>query len=113
MRHTLLGNKWSDRDSFVKKAGKYDLIAIALEEKKTPSTPAVAIAAAVKSLSCSLDSDTQDLTEFVFSKDMFRSAMSAINIDVQKLPLGALDQTQLDAGTTHSYAACSTTTNTY
>ena len=47
---------------------------------------------------CTLDVETQLLVEFMFDDDMFAQSMSDLNIDIKKLPLGALSQAQVAKG---------------
>lgn len=45
-----------------------------------------------------LDAETQELVELIFSEDMFKSAMADMELDVKKMPLGALSQAQVQKG---------------
>ena len=42
--------------------------------------------------------DSRSLIDFIFDEDMFKDAMQSLDIDVQKLPLGALTKTQIQKG---------------
>ncbi|CAN0456663.1 unnamed protein product, partial [Discosporangium mesarthrocarpum] len=52
-----------------------------------PATPA-------RVIPCTLDPPTKELVELVFSEDMFKSAMTKMNVDVKKMPLGRRSKTQ-------------------
>lgn len=45
-----------------------------------------------------LDPATQELVALIFNEDMFNSAMADMELDVNKMPLGALSQTQVQKG---------------
>ena len=47
---------------------------------------------------CTLDKATKDLVDLIFNQDMFKEAMSDMNLDPAKLPLGALSQSQIRKG---------------
>ncbi|XP_026356737.1 protein mono-ADP-ribosyltransferase PARP3 isoform X2 [Ursus arctos] len=47
---------------------------------------------------CSLDTATQKLITNIFSKDMFKNAMTLMNLDVKKMPLGKLSKQQIARG---------------
>ena len=47
---------------------------------------------------CTLDVETRRLVKFMFDDDMFAQSMSDLNIDIKKLPLGALSQAQVAKG---------------
>ncbi|XP_044109405.1 protein mono-ADP-ribosyltransferase PARP3 isoform X2 [Neovison vison] len=47
---------------------------------------------------CSLDAATQKLITNIFSKDMFKNAMTLMNLDVKKMPLGKLSKQQIARG---------------
>lgn len=47
---------------------------------------------------CTLDVETQLLVKFIFDDDMFAQSMADLNIDIKKLPLGALSQAQVAKG---------------
>ena len=107
-------NKWEgDRqttsDNFVPIAGAYALVDMESDEADAANTMARVSAASgsVSRAPCTLDKVTQDFVEFIFDEDMFKSAMSALELDPTKLPLGALGKPQLDKG----YAALSALKN--
>ena len=45
-----------------------------------------------------LEGATQEIVDFIFSKDMFNEAMSMFDIDVNKMPLGQLSSSQVQKG---------------
>lgn len=45
-----------------------------------------------------LDPTTRELVELIFSEDMFKSAMADMDLDVKKMPLGALSKAQVQKG---------------
>lgn len=47
---------------------------------------------------CSLDPATQKLITNIFSKEMFKNAMTLMNLDVKKMPLGKLSKQQIARG---------------
>ncbi|CAM9109221.1 unnamed protein product [Ectocarpus sp. 6 AP-2014] len=100
------GNKWEDAQNgkFTAVPGKYELI----ETDNSDTTAAAAVVAAggcpssparpAKVLPSTLDPATKELVELIFSEDMFKSAMSKMNIDVKKMPLGQLSSAQVQRG---------------
>lgn len=88
------GNNWRDRDAFVNRPGKYDLIQI--DPNAPPSAEPASKSAPLAA--SELDDLTRDLIEMVFDRDMFKTAMKNLDVDVAKLPLGKLRQSQIDAG---------------
>jgi poly [ADP-ribose] polymerase 2/3/4 len=48
--------------------------------------------------SCSLPKETQNLIELIFSNDMFQHTLKEFEIDVKKMPLGNISQTQIKKG---------------
>ncbi|MFT7801498.1 poly ADP-ribose polymerase 3 [Arapaima gigas] len=94
-------NKWSDRENFVSYPGKYTLIEVDGNPDAEVKVDTVdgSVKTVVKNiLSCSLDSSTQRLVEFIFSKDMFKEAMEGMNLDIKKMPLGKLSKMQIAKG---------------
>lgn len=94
------GNTWAsysnDKAAFVSKTGKYD--PVELEEDQDAAHAMAAVAAAGQVDPCQLDPATQALVDLIFDHDMFNSAMTRLNLDTKKLPLGALSQTQIAKG---------------
>lgn len=96
-------NSWDNRDNFQKVDGQYDQVEMDLTGRGAAAAAAASADAAddaddVETLPCTLDDTTRDLVDMLFSKDMFKSAMSHLQVDVEKLPLGALSETQVKRG---------------
>ncbi|KAF0880886.1 protein mono-ADP-ribosyltransferase PARP3 isoform X1 [Crocuta crocuta] len=95
-------NSWVDRDRFVAHPGKYTLIEVQGEDEaqeavvKTDGGPVKTVVQQVRP--CSLDAATQKLITNIFSKDMFKNAMTLMNLDVKKMPLGKLSKQQIARG---------------
>ncbi|KAF3829089.1 hypothetical protein GH733_003353 [Mirounga leonina] len=84
-------NSWVERDHFVAHPGKYTLIEVQGDNK--------AQEAVVKHVwPCFLDAATRKLITNIFSKDMFKNAMTLMNLDVKKMPLGKLSKQQIARG---------------
>jgi len=45
---------------------------------------------------CTLDKPVAEFVDFIFSKDMFKSNLERMGLDVSRMPLGALSQDQVD-----------------
>jgi poly [ADP-ribose] polymerase len=70
------GNDWDNRGTFVAKAGKYDLVNLAATKKDNGDGVApVASGGAGGSQASTLEPRTQELVEWILSKDMFKNAM--------------------------------------
>ena len=100
-------NKWSDRANFVAKSGKYTLIEIdrsadakrsAEVESKLKALDGSAKKSSPKVKPSKLAKPLQSFVQLIFSKDMFRSAMADLEIDVNKMPLGQLSEAQVKKG---------------
>lgn len=97
-------NAWDTRlTDFTKKDKKYDLVAQSIKTTAQVSAAAAAMVAAggtaaVKVDKSKLDTTTLDLMSLIFDEDVALQAMKAMNIDPEKLPLGALSRTQIDRG---------------
>ncbi|XP_003982334.2 protein mono-ADP-ribosyltransferase PARP3 isoform X2 [Felis catus] len=95
-------NSWVDRDHFVAHPGKYMLIEVRGEDEaqeamvKMVGGPVRTMVQQVRP--CSLDAATQKLITNIFSKDMFKNAMTLMNLDVKKMPLGKLSKQQIAQG---------------
>ncbi|XP_042834988.1 protein mono-ADP-ribosyltransferase PARP3 isoform X1 [Panthera tigris] len=95
-------NSWVDRDHFVAHPGKYMLIEVRGEDEaqeamvKMVGGPVRTMVQQVRP--CSLDAATQKLITNIFSKDMFKNAMTLMNLDVKKMPLGKLSKQQIARG---------------
>ena len=101
-------NSWQDyqedKDSFAAKKGKYTVLEMEQDEdaaqaqaSASASSPSKS-ATVVKRKPCELDTTTKKLVDLIFNQDMFQSAMKDLNLDPQKLPLGALSQAQIAKG---------------
>lgn len=95
-------NNWAERDHFVAHPGKYTLIEVQGEAEtleavvKVDGGPLRIVNKRVQP--CSLDPTTQRLITNIFSKDMFKNAMTLMNLDVKKMPLGKLSKQQIAQG---------------
>merc|ERR1712071_743559 len=94
------GNAWDDRDNFESETGKYSIVEMEMEENEviTKTSGKNISPSPVPTLPSALDSTTKSLVDLIFDEDMFKSAMSELNIDTQKLPLGALSKSQIAKG---------------
>lgn len=100
-------NDWDNRENFVKYNDKYELIEMAAEDEE-----AEMMAADVQSALGALDEDeverkmapskldgtTQSLINLLFDLNMFKSAMKSYDIDIKKMPLGAISKNQIRRG---------------
>lgn len=95
-------NNWAERDHFVAHPGKYTLIEVQGEDEtpeavvKVDGGPLRIVTKQVKP--CSLDPATQKLITNIFSKEMFKNAMTLMNLDLKKMPLGKLSKQQIARG---------------
>ncbi|EGW08878.1 protein mono-ADP-ribosyltransferase PARP3 isoform X1 [Cricetulus griseus] len=92
-------NKWGERDHFVAHPNKYTLIEMQGEAETQEAVAKVdgrPVRTVVKP--CSLDPATQRLITNIFSKEMFKNAMTLMNLDVKKMPLGKLSKQQIARG---------------
>lgn len=87
-------NDWEDRKDFQPHSGKYEIV-----EMDQDDEDATKVANDVVLYDpCTLDAKTQELMEFIFSEDMFKSAMSKMALDLDKMPLGKLSPSQIQRG---------------
>lgn len=104
-------NAWEERTSFKPAPGRYQLIEVdrsadaskasEIEEKlKGIDADAAKIQAktAKKFAPCKLAPETQKFMDLIFDEDMFKGAMASFDIDVKKMPLGALSKSQVEKG---------------
>lgn len=92
-------NNWSDRENFVPHPGKYTLIEVDGDEDAEVKVAVDRVDGKTKNiLPCSLDKNTQNLIELIFSTDMFKEAMEEMNLDIKKMPLGKLSKMQIAKG---------------
>lgn len=90
-------NKWKERDHFVVHPNKYTLIDVQGDaETQVAEVDGGPVRSEVKP--CSLDPATQKLITNIFSKEMFKDAMTLMNLDVKKMPLGKLSKQQIARG---------------
>jgi poly [ADP-ribose] polymerase 2/3/4 len=94
-------NKWEDyqhdKNSFVSKKGKYTVVEME-DDEEAVSAMTAAVGSNKPIAKSNLDADTKQLVDLIFDEDMFNSAMTAMNLDPKKLPLGALSQGQIAKG---------------
>ncbi|TRY92956.1 hypothetical protein DNTS_014833 [Danionella cerebrum] len=96
-------NNWSDRENFVSHTGKYTLIEVDGNEEAEVKVDSVdggdvQVKSEQSVLPCTLDGSTERLIRFIFDKDMFKEAMSSMNLDIKKMPLGKLSKQQIAKG---------------
>ncbi|KAG5275064.1 hypothetical protein AALO_G00143160 [Alosa alosa] len=94
-------NNWSDRQNFVTHPGKYTLIEVDGDEDaeiKVDTVDAPQSKVSKNVLPCTLDVPTKKLIELIFSQQMFKEAMEAMNLDIKKMPLGKLSKSQIAKG---------------
>jgi len=89
------GTSWDQRSTTVPKKGKYTLVEMKLEADDGAAAKGSHNS---KTRPCTLDGKTKDLIDLIFDEDMFKEAMTKMNIDPAKLPLGALCRSQIDRG---------------
>jgi len=106
------GWEWDDRaDAPPAPAGKYGLVDMETDEAAakrqlapapvngaSSAHPTPAKQAPPATLPCTLDTPTQALVDLIFEKETFESAMTALELDPQRLPLGALSKAQIERG---------------
>ncbi len=88
---TKTGNKWSERNNFVKKAGKYFMADISYDIKIVNKDLLVVQAPPSK-----LTDRVQKLIELISNKDMMEKFLIKMNVDVKKAPLGKISTKQID-----------------
>ncbi|XP_035008750.1 protein mono-ADP-ribosyltransferase PARP3 [Hippoglossus stenolepis] len=94
-------NNWSDHTNFVSHPGKYTLIEVDGEqdaEVMVDSVDGNSVKVVKNVLPCTLDTETKDLIQLIFSNDMFKEAMECMNLDIKKMPLGKLSKVQIAKG---------------
>eukprot|EP01083_Nonionella_stella_P167797 564885_1 len=94
-------NKWCDRDNFVKHNNKYELLDMAGDDEEA-ELMGNDVQSALKALDddeverkmepCKLDRATSSLVELLFNLDMFKSVMQSFDLDIKKMPLGAISK---------------------
>mmetsp|Transcript_6425 Transcript_6425/g.19446 ORF Transcript_6425/g.19446 Transcript_6425/m.19446 type:complete len:866 (+) Transcript_6425:173-2770(+) len=94
-------NDWNNRADFLSRPGKYELLEVDYAAKAEAAPESLCRDRAVKledTLPCSLDTETKDLVTMLFGKDLYADAMRALDVDVNKLPLGNLKAEQVQRG---------------
>jgi len=89
---TKTGNKWSDKDKFVAKTGKYFLSEITyddISDKIKDDKP-------INIPDSKLHPKVQELLKTIGDVDMMKRTLITLDIDPKKMPLGKLSKTQLD-----------------
>jgi poly [ADP-ribose] polymerase 2/3/4 len=94
------GNKWEDRANFKARSGKYEPVLIDYGANVPDDIDTVEFKPRIKvdHLPCTLDETTKNLIEVIHNRDMMTDAMQTFDIDVKRMPLGALDQAQVERG---------------
>lgn len=107
---TKTGWAWDERQTApaTPRKGKYSLVDMEGDEAAArrqlastgapASAPGAAAPRAPRTLPCTLAPATLGLIELIFERETFESAMSALEIDPARLPLGALSHAQLEKG---------------
>lgn len=94
------GNRWQNRNNLQTKPGKYSIVEMEVDPVKVDQMKAKLgnTVSPKPTLPSKLDPVTKSLVDLIFDADMFKDAMTALNVDVQKLPLGALSKAQITKG---------------
>uniref|UniRef100_A0A3B3IM99 Poly [ADP-ribose] polymerase n=1 Tax=Oryzias latipes TaxID=8090 RepID=A0A3B3IM99_ORYLA len=90
-------NEWEQRGSFVKVAGKYDMVFMdySTNEKEENTT---VVDAATNKRSCKLDPKVQSLLELICDLKAMEECVLEMKFDTRKAPLGKLTSEQIRAG---------------
>jgi poly [ADP-ribose] polymerase len=86
---TKTGNNWSNKNSFVKKEGKYFLTETIYEVDKTTIVE-------IKKEPSKLNERVQQLIKFISDVESMKKTLIELNIDLKKMPLGKLSKVQID-----------------
>ena len=86
---TKTGNNWSNKDSFVKKEGKYFLTETVYEVDKINIVE-------IKKEPSKLNERVQQLIKFISDVESMKKTLIELNIDLKKMPLGKLSKIQID-----------------
>ncbi len=89
---TKTRNKWSDKDNFVKKDGKYFLTEISYEDELKD----IKDVDNLKVPKSKLPKRVQDLIKMISDIDMMKNTLISFDIDTKKMPLGKLNQKQIN-----------------
>uniref|UniRef100_A0A5S6QUU3 Poly [ADP-ribose] polymerase n=1 Tax=Trichuris muris TaxID=70415 RepID=A0A5S6QUU3_TRIMR len=84
------GNKWEDRDSFVKYPSKFVPVEINYETDALPKP------ATRSDLPSDLPKETQQLLMDIYNVAKMRNTMAEFNLDQEKMPLGRLSEKQIE-----------------
>jgi len=91
------GNKWDDRDEFEKIDGKYQLVAMKNNQNQNIAQEDSEEEYDMKN--SILDKKIQQFIKLIFSSKMFEKSMTSnLKIDLSRLPLGILSESQIDLG---------------
>lgn len=96
-------NDWDSRDDFEAVMGKYEMLEIDYEAKKEDNAEPLVMTLKnkqenVEYLPSTLPEESRKLVELLFEKDMYTDALREFEIDVRKMPLGALSTDQIQKG---------------
>lgn len=93
-------NKWEDRSSFVPKNGKYELLEVDhdADTKDCEQALSTIVKQEKEYLPPTLNNETQELVEMLFEREMYSEAMKQFDIDVNRMPLGQLKESQVQRG---------------
>lgn len=96
-------NAWDNRDEFLAVVGKYEMLEIDYAAKKEDYAEPLLMTLKnkqenVEYLPSTLPEKTCKLIELLFEKDMYTDALREFEIDVRKMPLGALSTDQIQKG---------------
>jgi len=86
---TKTGNNWSNKNSFIKKEGKYFLTETIYEVDKTAIVE-------IKKEPSKLNERVQQLIKFISDVESMKKTLIELNIDLKKMPLGKLSKVQID-----------------
>uniref|UniRef100_A0A3P9HMQ5 Poly [ADP-ribose] polymerase n=1 Tax=Oryzias latipes TaxID=8090 RepID=A0A3P9HMQ5_ORYLA len=89
-------NEWEQRGSFVKVAGKYDMVFMDYSTNEKENTTVVD--AATNKRSCKLDPKVQSLLELICDLKAMEECVLEMKFDTRKAPLGKLTSEQIRAG---------------
>jgi len=90
------GNAWDKRDNFVKHDDRYQLIQVSFADAAKKA--AIRSGTDLNAPGSTLHPATQDLLRAVLSKETLDASLKHLNVDLDRLPLGALTQEQVAAG---------------
>jgi poly [ADP-ribose] polymerase len=109
--HDKTSNDWDKRAQFKEHSGRYTLIEV---DRSADASKTAELEAKLKNIDAgaakiqkaeqkkfkpsALSEPVQDFLKLIFDKDMFTGAMASFDIDVNKMPLGALSSSQVKRG---------------